>query len=224
MYLLAKEDMSKIAPLFAGWNETMIWSCLDGCMGNAWADSNKNPQIAVISTVGFTFFAGDAHLPEAETIVRDIFDMTTSSGLQCIPLGITWNSLLEKVYKDKQGYEYFPYTRYGMKKEKNLFDYDKLKNYVSRIPKDYIIVPMNEELYLKSKQPGWVGGGGYGYRDFEEFEKRGLGYVIMYHNQEVGSVATFTYYNEGIEIDIEIAPEHRRKGLALSSCALMIIE
>ena len=28
-------DLEKIAPLFAGWEETMIWSCLQGVMGRA---------------------------------------------------------------------------------------------------------------------------------------------------------------------------------------------
>ena len=27
--------LERVAPLFAGWEETMIWSCLQGCMGYA---------------------------------------------------------------------------------------------------------------------------------------------------------------------------------------------
>ena len=33
--------LERVAPLFAGWEETMIWSCLQGCMGHAIADQEE---------------------------------------------------------------------------------------------------------------------------------------------------------------------------------------
>lgn len=39
-------DKSKIADLFAGWEETLIWSCLQDCMGRAYADTEEDPQSA----------------------------------------------------------------------------------------------------------------------------------------------------------------------------------
>ena len=41
-------DKSKIADLFAGWEETLIWSCLQDCMGRAYADTEEDPQSAQI--------------------------------------------------------------------------------------------------------------------------------------------------------------------------------
>ncbi|MCI8501804.1 MAG: GNAT family N-acetyltransferase, partial [Oscillospiraceae bacterium] len=38
MVKLAPGEMSKIAPLFFGVEETMVWSCLQGMMGEGWAD------------------------------------------------------------------------------------------------------------------------------------------------------------------------------------------
>lgn len=37
-----------IAHFFAGWEETMIWFCLQGCMGRAYADNPDTPRSAAI--------------------------------------------------------------------------------------------------------------------------------------------------------------------------------
>ena len=37
----------KAARLFGGWQETMIWSCLQGVMGAIFANSEKEPDSAM---------------------------------------------------------------------------------------------------------------------------------------------------------------------------------
>lgn len=51
--------LERVAPLFAGWEETMIWSCLQGCMGYAIADQEEAPRAAQIVVGDFCFFAGE---------------------------------------------------------------------------------------------------------------------------------------------------------------------
>ena len=51
--------LERVAPLFAGWEETMIWSCLKGCMGYAIADQEEAPRAAQIVVGDFCFFAGE---------------------------------------------------------------------------------------------------------------------------------------------------------------------
>lgn len=48
----------RIQPLFAGWQEALIWSCLQGCMGSAAADDPVQPQSARITVGDFCFFCG----------------------------------------------------------------------------------------------------------------------------------------------------------------------
>ena len=48
IYQLQPSDIPAIAPLFVGWEESLIWSCLQGCMGEAWADRKENPESARI--------------------------------------------------------------------------------------------------------------------------------------------------------------------------------
>jgi hypothetical protein len=38
MYCFKKEDRYRIAPLFDGWDETLLWPCLQSYMGNIWAE------------------------------------------------------------------------------------------------------------------------------------------------------------------------------------------
>lgn len=65
MYNLPKEEMNKITPIYEGWNETLIWSCLQGYMGRAWTNDITNPQSAQIITADFCFFAG---VPDAALV------------------------------------------------------------------------------------------------------------------------------------------------------------
>ena len=48
----------RIAPLFAGWEETLIWSVLEGHMGFAIADDEQNPTSAQVAVGDICFFAG----------------------------------------------------------------------------------------------------------------------------------------------------------------------
>ena len=52
-------DLKKIAPLFEGWEETMVWSCLQGCMGYAIVDHEETPRAAQLVVGDFCFFAGE---------------------------------------------------------------------------------------------------------------------------------------------------------------------
>ena len=46
MRKLTKEELPAIAPLFEGVQETMVWSCLQGLMGEAYAEEETPPACA----------------------------------------------------------------------------------------------------------------------------------------------------------------------------------
>ena len=58
MALYKVADKSTIAPLFADRQDTMIWSCLQDCMGEAYADDLAQPRSAAIYVADFCYFAG----------------------------------------------------------------------------------------------------------------------------------------------------------------------
>ena len=44
------------APLFDGWEETLIWSCLQKVMGKLYANAPENPTAAMAIIADFAFF------------------------------------------------------------------------------------------------------------------------------------------------------------------------
>ena len=69
MLTVNSEDRARIAPLFADMEDTMIRSCLQGRMGEAYADALP-PACAQILLGDFAFLAGDAQDPAAEALAR----------------------------------------------------------------------------------------------------------------------------------------------------------
>ena len=55
MIQVPKDKMHCIAPLFSASDHTLIRSCLEGCMGDAWADRLEAPTAAKICTTDFFF-------------------------------------------------------------------------------------------------------------------------------------------------------------------------
>lgn len=49
------KDTEKAAPLFEGWQESMIWSCLQKIMGKIYADSPEHPVSAMALLADFCF-------------------------------------------------------------------------------------------------------------------------------------------------------------------------
>ena len=83
-------DIHKIAPIFSEWDETLIWSCLQGCMGIATADDNENPSSAQITVGDFCFFAGTPNAEFAKRAAAPII----------IPRNEEWGKVIESVWGD----------------------------------------------------------------------------------------------------------------------------
>ena len=107
-------DKSKIADLFAGWEETLIWSCLQDCMGRAYADTEEDPQSAQIVVGDFCFFAGK---PSAR-LVRNKPDDRESEFIIMVPPSADWEDMIEDIYRGCSK----KVIRYAIRKEPDVFD------------------------------------------------------------------------------------------------------
>ena len=56
--VLKSINNNKAAYLFEGWQETLIWSCLQNVMGCVYVDSVDNPESAMALIGDFCFLAG----------------------------------------------------------------------------------------------------------------------------------------------------------------------
>ena len=95
MLTVNSEDRARIAPLFADMEDTMIRSCLQGRMGEAYADALP-PACAQILLGDFAFLAGDVQASGAEELVRHI-----PRYLLVIPKEPRWGPCLQSAHGER---------------------------------------------------------------------------------------------------------------------------
>lgn len=214
-YVFVENDgMKKIEKLFNGWDETIILSCLQGVMGRIYTNSTESAAIAVLGD--FAFLAGTPsyellHLCEKDCKWKFII---------MVPQSRDWECLIEKNYGDKAEKA----TRYAIKKEKDIFDKDRLKQAVSDLPAGYELRFIGEYEYNLCMKNVWSKDFVAQFKDYAEFKNLGLGVVAFKDGEPVSGASSYSRYKEGIEIEVDTEEYHRRKGLAYSCAAKLILE
>lgn len=198
------------AYLFDGWQETMLWSCLQEHMGSVETDGSMPPESARISVGDFSFFAG---VP-AEALVRKTHTPIL------IPRTKEWGILIEEVL----GENVVKAERYATKKETNHFDRHRLWEYIGRIGPQYQLKSIDEELYSQIIAAPWAKDLCSGFAGGRDFVKRGIGFAAVLDGQVKAGASSYTIYTEGIEIEIDTKEECRRQGLALACGSRLILE
>lgn len=207
-------DKAAIAPLFAGWDETFVWSCLQDCMGDAYADDLQNPQSAKIILGDIVFFAGAAH--------RELIRHKPEGGSEfviLVPRDKPWEEEIEAAFGEKAK----RHIRYATKKEKDAFRKEELEQIVSRLPGEYELRQIDESLYRQSLALPWAQDLCGNYPDYESYRINGLGIVILKTGEIVSGASSYAYFHGGIEVEIDTRKDERRKGLALICGAKLIL-
>lgn len=216
MCIYEVEDKKSIEKLFEGWEETLIWSCLQDCMGTAYSDDMNNPRSAKIIIGDFCFFAGE---PQEELALHKP-EKFESDFLIMISENDKWGELIEKTYGSKAR----KYERYAIKKERDVFDKEKLQDIVKNLKAPYEVKMIDENIYNAIKNSDWAGDLCSQFKDYKDYELRGLGAAVLKNGKIVSGASSYTVYNEGIEIEIDTRKDERRKGLALVCGAKLILE
>ena len=202
------ELLQKITPLFSGWDETLIWSVLEGHMGYAVADDDESPTAALAVLGDICFLAGKPSVSLA----------AKANSREIIPQNEAWSDAIEQAYGERVA----RCQRYAIKKEPGVFSRTLLQQYVDALPKEYQLRLFDEELCAKSIQESWSCDFCANFVDTSDFLARGLGVGALYQGQLVAGASSFSIYNGGIEIEIDTKPEFRRRGLA-SACGAKLI-
>lgn len=238
--VLKIHDTEKVAPLFEGWQETMIWSCIQRVMGNIYVDSLEKPASAMALLADFCFFAGK---PDAE-IVRywaGPWGQKSASGIIMVPQNREWGELIEYCYGKKAKKT----IRYAIKKEPDIFDKQRLQAVVDALPVGYQLRMIDEKLYHQCREISWCRDWVSQYPDYDMYRRLGLGVVALKDEEPVSGASSYTSfsetwlknpsgaragispangYNGGIEIEIDTRKDYRRKGLAYACGAKLILE
>ena len=202
-------DTSKVKHLFEGWNETMIYSCLQKVMGKIYVTDSDSP-VSAMATVGcFVFYSG---VPEKELV------MAKPDGFMImIPQNREWETCIEECFPEAK-----KVTRYAIKKDTK-FDLSYLRSLVEKLPEDYELKDIDEKIYDMCMSDPVTTDFVSSFESKEKYLDLGRGVVILKSGRIVAGASSFTRYNEGIEIEVDTVEEERRKGLATVASAALIL-
>lgn len=203
-------NLEKIASFFEGWEETMIWSCLQGCMGEITPDHLENPKAAMLTLGDFCFFGGEP----SEDLVKQ------AAVFILVPQNQDWAQMIESVWQDKvtKG------IRYAIQKEPDIFDLGKLSQYAHSLDEVYSVQLFDQEIYEAALTESWSKDLCSLFQNHEDFKSRGIGVAALFQGHLIAGASSYSVYHGGIEIEIDTKPEFRRKGLATACGARLILE
>ena len=198
------KDTSKVKELFAGWQETLIYSCLQNVMGKIYVTDLVCPSSAFAFVGCFGFFTGEPDRP-AGFCIR-------------VPQNEEWSVLIEECYPTAKRV-----IRYAIKKD-TVFDVRRRRKEISRLPSEYELRKIDSLIYDKCLENPITADFVSAFESKEQYLKIGRGMVIIKDGNIVAGASSYTRYNEGIEIEVDTVESERRKHLATIVCSALILE
>ncbi len=203
------EDTTKVSSLFEGWQETLIYSCLQKVMGKIFVTDVDAPKSALAFVGCFAFYAGE---PD-----RELMENKPEGFVIMVPQNEAWAALIEECYPLAKRV-----TRFAIKKDTK-FDTESLKHIVDELPDGYELHEIDSELYDKCLEDPVTADFVSSYGSKEAYLELGRGMVIRKNGRIVSGASSYTRYREGIEIEVDTVPEERKKNLAAIACAALIL-
>ena len=203
------KDTSKIKGLFDGWNETLIFSCLQNVMGTIYVTNPEQPKSALAFVGCFGFYAG---IPDRELV------MNKPEGFVIMtPQNNEWTALIEECYPLAK-----KVTRYAIKKG-TAFDRAMLKNEIMKLPAGYELRKIDADIYEQCLENPATEDFVSAFESKEKYLRLGRGMVILKDGKIVSGASSYTRYNEGIEIEVDTIEAERRKHLATIASSALIL-
>lgn len=210
---LARERHDALRPLFAGFGARLhglVEAVFSGDFGDAWADDPSAPAIA-LAHIDFWLIAGDATLPAAAKALRMV-----PRGAIVTDGSESWDRLV-RVTLDGRIHER---TRTGFASPPTTLHRRRLAEQAAAMPDGFDIrriTAANLRTFLDVAAEfasNW--------RSPDVFLERGLGFGVFRHERCVAGCSSFTMANGKLEVEIDTAPEYRRRGLARAVAATLI--
>lgn len=205
------KDAQTVSQFFAGWDETLITSCLQGVMGKLYGTDPEKPKSIVARLGDFAFYAGE---PSRELILAK-----PAGFLILVPENEKWAALIEACFPGRCK----RMTRYAIKKGTQ-FDTGRLLTLAQTLPQGYELRRIDGELYDRCLEAEWSADFVSVFGSKEKFLEMGLGIVALRDGQLAAGASSYSRYREGIEIEVDTRQDQRRLGLATACCAKLILE
>ena len=204
------DHADRAAPLFAGWEETLIDSCIQQLMGKLFVTDRDHPKAACAFLGCFAFYAGE---PDMELVKNKPKEFTIM-----VPQNAQWSKLIEHCFPNAK-----KVTRFAFKKD-TVFDEKKLHAFVNKLPDGYTVCKIDGALYDQCLSNPLTADFVANFRDKETFLQYGRGMVILKDGEIVSGASSYSRYLQGIEIEVDTIPSERRKHFATAVCAALILE
>ncbi len=203
-------DPRAAAPLFAGWEETLVLSCLEQVMGKIYVTDPDHPKSAMAFLGQFAFYAGE---PDRALV------MEKPEGLVImVPSNEQWAALIEECFPD------IPREiRYAIKKDTK-FDPKKLERLIAALPAGYELRKIDGAIYDLCMESELFIDCVMHFGSKENYFSLGRGFAALKDGKLASVASSFSVYREGIEIEIDTVEEERRKGLASAVAAALILD
>lgn len=211
----SREQYSRLTSLFKGWHNTMVLSCLEGEMGDAY--STEEMMSAKLDIGDFCFFGGKAN----ENLLYHKKSEYENQLKILVPQTLEWEGLIEKVYGEKV----ISYKRYSFKRKEEGFSQKELLRIVNGLDADFTLTNMEEcrDLFDEVSRTSWAGDWISQFSGYEDYRKRGIGTVLKYKGELVAGASSYAVYSGGIEIQIDTREDFRNQGLGKICGAALIL-
>lgn len=219
MLLQGEAALQSVASLFAGMEDTLIQTALEGEMGSVWCCEGEEKSTAAFCRTGdFVFPAGDAAAPEALWLLQGLKAQLDGRFAILTPPDVAWSSLIREVFGEraKAG------ERYAIHRQSR-FDETLLRSFIARLPQGVTLVPIAGQVYDLVMAEGWSCDFCSSFLGKEDFARRGLGVAAMYGGEVIGGASSYICYHGGIELEVDTREDWRRRGIALACCARLIL-
>lgn len=205
------KNTHNIQDFFMNNTETMITSCLQGVMGHIYGDDPIYPKSIVAIIGDLVFLAG---IPHQELLLFAL----QKNFMIFVPIEKKWNVLIESTFP-----HFCKRMRYATKKD-NTFSTHHLEKMISQLPSSYSLYAIDQQLFDYCQNHQWCHDFVSQFGCYEDYERMGIGYMILKNNQPVCGASSYTCYLQGIEIQIDTHADYRQRGLASVCAAKLILE
>ena len=212
--LLNRLELGIAAHFFEDWQETLIWSALQGVMGAVFVEDKKAPCTAMIIIADFVFLAGK---PD-EDFIRQRPEGFEAQFAILVPKDFFWQQMIEQTLPGRVK----KVTRYAIRKNTE-FDIKKLQEIVDSLEDVYQLKMIDMAAYEEISRTRWACDLCSQFETYEKYRELGIGTVIYKGRELVAGASSYTIYEGGIEIEIDTKESYQRRGLALVCGAKLIL-
>ena len=222
MIRIEKGNISVVAPLFEGLDDSMVTACLQGYMGDAYVRAADRPDAALIVSGEYSFFGGDPGSGDAKYLVAHLFDVVEGDGTIAIFADAEpgWERALISCRKNNPK----AVPRYGILNKDYEFDLEKLQAFIDGLPEGFTLAAFDEAIYWQALAEDWSKEFCKTFASAGDYLERGFGYAALYCGKLVSGASTMTVYDGGAETQVATREDFRRKGLAMPCAAAFIKE